>query len=299
MAGRRSWTAISPPDPGRLVEAAEIAVYEDLFRAAPPDFARRYRLGVDRAGGAVVFRMAGLPVLLFNRALGLGMETPATEAGLDAVLAALGAPGGGACAVAVAEPARPDALAAWLDARGFALRDRWIKFLRPVEVSSPDGRTGGAGDGAGDTGRASGPPGLRVEPVGPGDTETVSALLRAGFEMPRLLSPWQEAVVGRAGWRHFLVRIDGEPAAVGALYVNGPVAWLGMGCTAPGFRGRGAQGALLRRRLDAAAATGARWAVTEAVAPGPGEGPNPSHRNLLRAGFRPVHLRANWTPTGA
>ena len=63
--------------------------------------------------------------------------------------------------------------------------------------------------------------------------------------------------------------------------------------TRPSHRRRGAQGALLARRIRDAADLGCRWLVTETGEDLP-ERPNPSFRNMLRTGFELAYQRANY-----
>jgi len=67
-----------------------------------------------------------------------------------------------------------------------------------------------------------------------------------------------------------------------------------MAATRPSHRRQGAQIALLLARIEAAAALGAEALYTETGAADDGEGPGPSYRNILRAGFRESYLRPNW-----
>jgi hypothetical protein len=80
------------------------------------------------------------------------------------------------------------------------------------------------------------------------------------------------------------------------LFIDGRVAWLGMGATLASRRQRGAQGVLMTRRIADAIAAGCELIVTETGAPLADE-PNPSYGNMLRCGFRPLYDRPNWTFT--
>ena len=79
---------------------------------------------------------------------------------------------------------------------------------------------------------------------------------------------------------------------MGALFAHGEVGWLGFGATRPEHRGRGAQGAILAGRIERARGLGLRRLVTETGAPRE-DGPGPSYRNILRAGFREIEVRPN------
>jgi hypothetical protein len=97
------------------------------------------------------------------------------------------------------------------------------------------------------------------------------------------------AVITRARGAHcFLAELDGEAIAAGTLNISNGVALLAGASTIPAARRRGAQRALLRARLDFAAARGIDLAMVVAQ---PGSA---SQRNARRQGFRPVYVRAKW-----
>jgi GNAT superfamily N-acetyltransferase len=111
--------------------------------------------------------------------------------------------------------------------------------------------------------------------------------------VPLFFRGWLSRLAGREGWQCF-VAYDGDvPAAAGALFVAGRVGWIGIGATVPEQRGKGGQSALLAARIEAASAAGCEVVVTETGEPADGQ-PNGSYRNIVRAGFEPVYVRANY-----
>ncbi|MDP8923063.1 MAG: hypothetical protein M3O34_09340 [Chloroflexota bacterium] len=68
---------------------------------------------------------------------------------------------------------------------------------------------------------------------------------------------------------------------------------LSFGATLEAYRRRGAQGAIVARRIRDGADLGCRWLVTEAVEDTP-DHPNPSYHNMLRTGFRLAYQRPNY-----
>jgi hypothetical protein len=81
-----------------------------------------------------------------------------------------------------------------------------------------------------------------------------------------------------------------EPAGAGALAVTGELGSLFNGATVPKFRRRGAQGAIMARRIEDGIKLGLRWLTTETGESTP-EMPNPSYNNMLRTGFKLAYLR--------
>lgn len=93
------------------------------------------------------------------------------------------------------------------------------------------------------------------------------------------------AAIERPGWLHYLIRVDGEPAAASALYIAGDTGQLFVTATRPEFRGRGFQGYFIARRLHDAREHGCTAAATQTVTD------NASPRNMERRGFRMLYRR--------
>ena len=97
--------------------------------------------------------------------------------------------------------------------------------------------------------------------------------------------PWRH----RPDWTLYLGRVEGAPAAAAIVYIKDGVAYLADAATAPAFRGRGLQSALLRRRMATAAARGVDFVCSGA------EFLSGSQRNMARAGLRLQFVRTYWT----
>jgi GNAT superfamily N-acetyltransferase len=248
-------------------ELGELEAFRDFYAAAPPELGA----GMKAIGGALCLRLEPLSsVTMFNRALGLGIEEPATDERLEA---ALGFLDGVQAYVTVAPEAEPSDLGERLTTRGLAPDRGWTKFSRST-AEPPQASTR-----------------LRVERDERGDAFAEAAT--RGFEMPDLFLDWLRRLPGRDGW-HCFVAFDGDaPAAAGALFVTGKVGWVGIGATVPKHRGKGGQSALLAARIQAAAEAGCEVLVTETGAPVDGQ-PNGSYRNIVRAGFEPQYVRPNY-----
>lgn len=248
-------------------ELGELEAFRDLYAAAPPELGAR----TAEIGGALCLRLEPLSaVTMFNRALCLGLEAPATDEQLDEALDFLQ---GVQAYVTVAPEAEPQDLGERLETRGLAPDRGWTKFSRSTD-DPPQASTA-----------------LRVERDERGEAFAEAAT--RGFEVPDLFLDWLRRLPARDGWQCF-VAFDGDaPAAAGALYVTGGVGWVGIGATIPEQRGKGGQSALLAARIHAAADAGCELVVTETGAPVDGL-PNGSYRNIERAGFEPLYVRANY-----
>lgn len=250
-------------------ELGELEAFRDLYAAAPEDLGAKAR----ELGGALCIRLDAAPSsAMFNRALGLGLREPAREEGLDEISPFLDRVG---WCVALAPQAEPPELPLWLERRGFAPGYGWTKFVRDVgELRPPRTR-------------------LPVERVEADGADAFAEAFVRGYGTPPFFRHWLERIPGRAGWHCFVATDDGVVAGTGALFVSAGVGWLGIAATVPEHRRKGAQGAILAARIAAAAAAGCEVVVTETGAPRDGE-PGPSYRNIVRAGFEPQYVRANY-----
>jgi GNAT superfamily N-acetyltransferase len=227
-------------------------------------------------GGAVAFGLRGLDTGFFNRTVGLGVPRPATPEDVADVDSFYRGHGLGWSTVQIAEHAQPPELVGWVEARGWARSRRWAKLWRSLEGDLPEEGTD-----------------LRIERVGPDHADDVARIVLAAFEIPEPLAVIATASIGRTGWMHYLGFDGDEPVTAAETYVTADVAWLGWGSTLESHRGRGGQSAMFARRLADARTAGCTLAITETGEDTPEE-PNPSLRNMIRAGFEIAYLRSNW-----
>lgn len=97
------------------------------------------------------------------------------------------------------------------------------------------------------------------------------------------------STIGDPDWHFYFAMASGHPVAGAAMFIDGESAWLGLAGTVPECRNRGAQTALLVRRLRDAKAAGCRWVSADAI-PESGS-PNSSWRNMKRLGFGELYQR--------
>jgi hypothetical protein len=258
------------------LESVEAAAYADLAEAAP----RALGLAAVRTAACTALFAPGSDLLLFNRALGLGLGTPVDESTIRGLVDSYRARVVRRFALQVSPHARPPELVGWMRAAGLVAGDAWIKATRPA-------------------GPAAAPPTeLRIDLVSSAQAQRFGEVACAGFGLPSGLASALAALVGRAGWHPILAWSGETPVASAALFVHDAVGWLGIAATLPGSRRLGAQGALLARRLEEGARLGCGQFVSETGDDRP-ERPNASWRNLERAGFALAYRRTNFVPEDA
>jgi GNAT superfamily N-acetyltransferase len=257
----------------RLADSIEARAMADMYAAAP----RAFDCRVDTIAGATLLLAPLIPASFFNRVIGFGVFEPATPAALRAIEECFRGAGVAEYWLHLNPVARPESLAGWLTASGFAPPPRrtWAKFLRGPEPSAAQ------------------PTPLSVRRAKSSDANAIARVVCAAYGTPAELAPWFAALVGRDRWRFVIAECDGQVAATGALFVDGTAAWLGVGATLAEQRNRGAQSALLAARIALAADEGCAVLATETGESIAGE-VNPSLNNIRRTGFVQVCSRLNY-----
>lgn len=252
-------------------ERAEAAAWADMYAAAPALFGAT----VERVGAATVLTAPAIPMALFNRVIGLGLDGPVDPAELAAIVHHYAVARVAKYFVHVG-PASDPGLGPLLESQGFApgTPPRWAKMVHGG-VSPPHQTE------------------LTVRAVSPAEAEPVTAAMAVAHNMPPQMAVWIRALVGRPQWQVFGAFDGAHAVGGGAMWCDGESAWLGIAGTIPAARGRGGQGAVLRARIAAAHALGATLITTETWIPAPG-GHNSSLANMERTGFIDVGPRANY-----
>ncbi len=286
----------SPPHLEARFEGIELEMYTDFYRAIPRELGNRLGIrmvptvreeGDSGAGGRpgpfhLVAR--GFDHPMFNRTLGI-LER-ATEA-LEAARGLFAAEGIRRWMVQVPPGAETPGFREAARSAGLVRHRGWAKHAGRLDAKGPDAVTAPPASGLGIR---------RVR--GSEQAEDWARIVTECFAMPPDFQPWLAALVLRPSWRLFLALDGDEPVAAAALFrsaLDPEVAQLNFAGTRESHRGRGAQSALVARRLAEAREAGARWIVTETDEELP-DRPNPSYRNVVRLGLPVRYVRANWGP---
>jgi hypothetical protein len=265
----------------RVIERVEAEMMIDLTRVTPDNVRGPDYITARQIGAAHAFLSEQIDWGMYNRVLGLGLEEPASEATVEAIKD-LYRHTWMLFAVQLSPLAQPAMLHDWLEAREIRREDHdpWVKFYRDT---SPPPATATA---------------LRVERVTPGDQAfTWAATTKVACYLHGATTAWLSCTVGRPGWHQYLAYDGEEPVACGALYVQDGVGWLGFDGTFKSHRRRGAQRAIIARRIRDAAGLGCSLLTVETFEDRPRQS-NPSFRNMLWAGFKVAYLRPNYRFTG-
>jgi hypothetical protein len=264
-------------DPAAL-ERSEARFWREIWDAVPAAVA--VAKGVRRAefGPVQATVLAALPeVRVFNLILGGAAGDAAAEGFLEEAIE--WTRGQETRGYALLTPDRPGTASAeaTLAAAGFERTDGWMRFVRDVHPP----RFEVAGD-------------VEVIELKGSDEDTpFGAIAGLGFGFPSWVASLFAGLPALPDWRCYLAVLDGEPQACAAMLLDGELAKLGVAATLEGGRRRGCQLALLRRRIEDAAAAGARTLFVETGERVPGR-PSTSYANILRAGFEEAYLSPGW-----
>lgn len=259
-----------------LAERTEEATLTSLAGLLPDDLVAPLGMATARIAGGTAFRMSASPdFTMFNRLMGAALDSPLTDDDVDALTTFVRQGGGGPLVLQLPPFAETDETLAVLERRGFRRAGRWAKTMRAI--GDPPGA----------------PTDLDVREVGIDEAEQLGAVECVGMEMPEALAPWCARQADAPGWRAYAAYDGDRMVAMGCLFAHEDVGQLAGAATLPDARGRGAQLALMSRRIADARDMGLRWITAETGTETP-EIPNPSLHNMLRAGLVLLYERQNW-----
>lgn len=260
----------------RIERNALVAVH------AASDAALRASLGLDllAIGDGTASLAAALPAtaIVLNRVVGLGTGQAIDAATLSRVRECYAAAGIGRYFVQLDPRSMSLGLEDQLHQSGLQRTRSWQKFVRGRFEPLPETRTD-----------------LATREIGIAQGHDFARIVCPAFDLGESAIDWLARLPGADGWRVFVSYENTHPVGVGALYIEGRVAWTDFGATAPASRGRGVQRANLVARVRAALAAGCVRIHTCTGVQVAGE-PQHSYGNIRRCGFRESCQRENWAP---
>jgi len=257
----------------RELEFVEAQMWKTLFTSIPVTDAMDLGVRYESLGAAMCFMFEKLPVWMFNRVLGLGIDSPASLSDIQYLMDFYGnkrLPLG----ISLSPFAQPANLVEELDKLGFVNQIDWAKMVRGTEPP-PAIKTD-----------------LRLEKAGPEHHEQALDVLMQGFGMPNHTRPAFAAALKAPCNTTYIMWDKDQPAAVAMLSIFGQTGHLNTACTLPQYRNRGAQGALMAQRIRDGIERGCNMFVTETgIVPNE---KNPSLQNMIRCGFKLAYARPNY-----
>jgi hypothetical protein len=270
-------------DPAGL-DAVEQRFWRGIWSVAAAEVAGERGIEARRFGPVQATIVAALPeARMLNLVLGAGESDAAAGGHLSQALEWVESRG--VSAYVPVSPGTPEAgdAEALLRSRGYERGYSWMKFVRDVHPP-----------------RFAAPAGVEIVRVRSAG-EPFGMIAATGFGLPAWAAAFFAGLHSQPGWHCYLARVEGEPAACAAMFIDDGIAEFGIAATLEPARGRGCQLGLLHRRIADAAAAGCNTLFVETGERTP-DRPSASYRNILRAGFEQAYLRPNWqapeAPTG-
>lgn len=258
----------------RLRQLAEATEAEAIFQMhSAPDEEKMKLLGgsVLRIGGVTAIRTDAFPGFSISRVMGFSAPP---EDSMVSEIEEFYAGRDGIFALQIPPYLVTDNVAELLAGKGYAIKNKWARFVRD---------TSGI-EGAGTS--------LAIREIGIEEGDVFAGLVTSAFDFPEVTKPLISSVIGSDCWK-FYMAFDGEkPVSTGCVFFNGEMAWNCFATTLPEYRGKGAQGALLKTRIDAAGSAGCSHITTETHLD------NASYRNMLRYGYTLLYERSNYVIGG-
>jgi GNAT superfamily N-acetyltransferase len=218
---------------------------------------------LESAAGMAIFAGAGSPL---TQGMAMGLRGPVSAADLDAITAQLRATGSGGCQLEVSPFSHPSLLAL-LAQRGYGISEWQLVWTRPVPEQA----------------LAPPPPEITVRRLRPGEEDIYCRVVLAGVleteDVPEAATAMIRPTTYARGFELYLAWLGDEPIGGATLCTADGVAFVNGSAVRPSFRRRGAQGALIRARLERARDLGLSLACSN-TQPG-----TASRRNMERHGF--------------
>lgn len=255
----------------------EAEVFAQLQLALPRDLKTQLGMLALRRGPAVSLLTPGADVATVNRTIGLGFDSEMDDAALSSICAEYASAGVPRWLLQWSPEASPRQADELFARHGGRPKTPVAKMWGSLDNEPPPASCGV----------------LRIEEIGRENAALFRAVVAPSLGFPDIIAPLAGSTIGHHAWHHYLV-FDGVEAIAGAaMFHTDRGAWLGLAATLPHARGRGAQKVLIARRLREAHELGCKWATAETM-PDTAEHPNPSYRNMLRAGMRLLYHQAKY-----
>ena len=256
-------------------ELVESAAWTDFYHSVPPETVAKCGIKTFPVGGVNGTIAPKLDILAFNRVVGLGIKEPIDERIIDIILNKIEANGVKRFFIQIHPEVFDDNLRKLLTSHNFYHYNNWVRLIRD-NSSTANTKTN-----------------LVIKKISKSESKSFAEIVIIAFNWPPELTDWVAAPVGRKNWHHFMAFKKDVPIATAAFYHSGEFAWFDLAATHPDFQGKGAQSALLARRIEDCRNLGVKTIIVE-TAEQTSEKEAPSYRNVLKAGFKEAYKRPNY-----
>lgn len=252
-----------------LLDTAEADALIDFFTPEDSSVIENCRISYSLFGKALAVRCDIYPGFVLNKVTCLGYDKRIDQNLIDEISSFFSGRKG-LYALQISNDVADDRTVSLLIDNGYSHKSNWNRFYRnaePLECRNSK---------------------LIVKEIGKEFAEVFSDIILNTFGLPAELNVLMYSYFGKKNWKHFIAFENEIPAAGASLFLNGETAWIGMAATLTEHRNKGAQGALLSARIDAARNAGCKFIAVETAED------NASFRNMLRYGFILLNKKQNF-----
>jgi GNAT superfamily N-acetyltransferase len=260
----------------RSIASCEINAWRDMYEAAGKDLSEKSGIKVFSIGSACISIAKNIDILAFNRVIGLGLVEPATEQMLDEIISKYQEAGVKRFFIQIHPESSPSLIKDWFEKRNIHYYNNWVKLYRGVE-NLPTVETE-----------------LEIREVqNKIEAEKFGKIITKSFEWPDEMKYWFANLPGRKYWKTYLAYDSNKPVATASLYVKDDCGWLSFASTLAEYRKKGAQSALIAKRIQDAAELGCKVLTVE-TAEDAEEKRSQSLLNIQKMGFEAAFIRPNF-----
>ena len=255
-------------------EKAECDALFELYSKADKQILQLCGIKTKRIGTALLIRTDIFPGFSHNRVPGLGLDKTLNGYILNEAKEFYKL-SKNIFALQLTPSVLTDDVKLLLQENGFVFKKNWVRFYRdvsPIENTNTN---------------------LEINEIGKEHALDFGKIVTRAFDIPDELCGIFTSIIPSVNWAFFMAFEGSKPVSTGAVYFNGDTAWISFAATTEEYRGRGAQAALLKARIDEARKRGCKWISVE-TAEDTLEHDAPSYRNMLRYGFRLMYKRPNY-----
>lgn len=260
----------------RSIASCEINAWQDMYNAAGKDISEKFGIKVFNVGSSCVAIAKNIDILAFNRVIGLGLTEPASEQILDEIIVKYKESDVKRFFIQIHPEAHPSALKEWFHKKNIHHYNNWVKHYRGTE-NPPLVDTE-----------------LEIMEVQTSkEAERFGYIITNSFGWPIEMKSWFMNLVGRKSWKTYLAFDGDKPVATASLYIKDDCGWLSFASTLPDYRGKGAQSALIAKRIQDAAELGCKVLTVE-TAEDNEQKRSQSMQNIQKMGFDVAFIRPNF-----
>jgi GNAT superfamily N-acetyltransferase len=256
-------------------ELIESAAINDFALSASKDVIEKCGIKIFPVGGVNGLISAKLDTLEFNRVVGLGIKEPFDERIIDIILNKIEVNKAKRFYIQIHPEVYSTQLRRMLELNSFSHYNNWVRLVRDSsQVQNVKTLS-------------------HVKKISTAESKLFAETVVKAFKWSFDLVEWLALPVGRKNWHHYLAWEKDIPVAAAAFFHSGVYAWFGFAATDADHRGKGAQSALLAKRIDDCRELGVKTIILE-TSEQTSEEKSPSYRNVLKAGFKEAYKRPNY-----